>query len=191
MREHPVEPDKVPIDVATLLGEIERGWSPRYLCFWGHRAKPGGAVGKHVLSQWWPCDLVIDDVHYASAEHYMMAEKARLFRDDNALERILTASSPSDAKTAGREVTNFVASTWDSRCFDIVVRGNVAKFSQSEALREYLLGTGDQVLVEASPVDRVWGIGLAADDPRAQIPSRWRGQNLLGFALMRVRVLLG
>lgn len=71
-----------------------------------------------------------------------------------------------------------------------MVAGNLAKFGQHTDLREYLLGTGDRVLVEASPLDRVWGIGLAADDERAVSPDQWRGLNLLGFALMQVRETL-
>ena len=71
-----------------------------------------------------------------------------------------------------------------------MVAGNLAKFEQHDDLRDYLLGTGDRVLGEASPVDRVWGIGLSRDDPAASDPSRWRGHNLLGFALMRVRDML-
>jgi ribA/ribD-fused uncharacterized protein len=179
-----------PRDIAALLHRIERGWAPKYLLFWGHRAKHGDAMGKHVLSQWWPVDFEIDTVRYRSAEHYMMAEKARMFADDDAWQRICAASTSGAAKALGRKVMNFHQATWDAGCFDIVVRGNVAKFGQNEPLRRYLLETGDKVLVEASPVDRIWGIGLAADDPRAQDPAQWRGSNLLGFALMQARAML-
>jgi ribA/ribD-fused uncharacterized protein len=179
-----------PWDVAALLQKIAQGWSPKYLFFWGHRAKHGGAVGKHVLSQWWPAKFEIESIQYPSAEHYMMAEKARMFGDDDAWQRIRAASSPGAAKSLGRKVRNFDQARWDADCFDIVVRGNVAKFDQNETLRHYLLETGEQVLVEASPVDRIWGIGLAADDPRAQYPAQWRGSNLLGFALMQARTVL-
>lgn len=178
------------LDVASLRRKIEAGWSPKYLLFWGHRAKRGEAVGKHVLSQWWPCAFTIDAVQYQSAEHYMMAEKARLFGDDDILRQILEAPSPGAAKALGRKIEPFDEGRWAAACFDIVVRGNVAKFGQDSALRDYLLTTGDQVLVEASPVDRIWGIGLAADDPRAHDPSHWQGTNLLGFALMQARATL-
>jgi len=70
---------------------------------------------------------------------------------------------------------------------DLIVAGNMAKFGQHPDLREFLLGTGDRVLVEASPRDRIWGIGLAAGDERATSPDDWLGLNLLGFALMEVR----
>jgi len=179
-----------PRDVASLQRRIEAGWSPKYLLFWGHRAKRGDAVGKHVLSQWWLCAFTIDAVQYRSAEHYMMAEKARLFGDDDVLRQILAAPSPGAAQALGRKVKHFDETRWAAACFDIVVRGNVAKFGEDDALREYLLATGNQVLVEASPVDRIWGIGLAVDDPRALEPAQWRGTNLLGFALMQARAAL-
>src|SRR5215471_19219822 len=81
-----------PRDVAALLHRIELGCAPKYLLFWGHRAKRGDAVGKHVLSQWWPVDFEIDAVRYRSAEHYMMAEKARMFADEDAWQRISAGS---------------------------------------------------------------------------------------------------
>jgi len=182
-----VEP---PRNTAELLQMIEAGWLPKYLCFWGHRAKSGGSIGKHVLSQWWNCRFEIDGITYLSAEHYMMAEKARLFTDDDALRHILQAASPGAAKAFGREVRNFDDAAWEEARFDIVVRGNFGKFGQNEALRDYLLTTGEKVLVEASPVDSIWGIGLAADDPRAEDPTQWQGANLLGFALMQVRAMV-
>ena len=94
------------------------------------------------------------------------------------------------AKKLGRQVRNFDHARWEAARFDIVVRGNTAKFVQNEPLQSFLFGTGRRVLVEASPVDRIWGIGLAADDPRAMHPEQWRGLNLLGFALMAVRDVL-
>ena len=87
----------------------------------------------------------------------------------------------------GREVRGFDDARWCEARFEIVVQGNLAKFSQHPALGDYLLSTRDQVLVEASPVDRIWGIGLAADDTKASRPEQWRGLNLLGYALMEVR----
>jgi predicted NAD-dependent protein-ADP-ribosyltransferase YbiA (DUF1768 family) len=99
--------------------------------------------------------------------------------------------TPSQAKALGRQVRGFEQHTWERNRFGIVVDGSVAKFDQHQPLREFLLGTGERVLVEASPVDRVWGIGLPASDERAVDPAAWRGLNLLGFALMRARQLLG
>ena len=117
----------------------------------------------------------------------MMAEKARLFGDEATLAKVLAAPTPNDAKSLGRRVTGYDDARWAARRFDAVVEGNRAKFAQAGRLRGFLLGTGAAVLVEASPVDAVWGIGLAADDPRAGDPRQWQGLNLLGFALMVVR----
>jgi ribA/ribD-fused uncharacterized protein len=105
-------------------------------------------------------------------------------------ERILATRHPRAAKVLGGRVTGFDQTTWNKHRFPIVVAGNLAKFDQHPALRTFLLGTRRRVLVEASPVDRVWGIGLARDDPAAADPARWRGLNLLGFALMQVRATL-
>ncbi len=177
-------------NTASLIAAIEAGLQPRYVLFWGHRSKKGDAVGKHVLSQWWPARFEIDGASYVSAEHYMMAEKARVFGDDATRAQILAADDPGKAKALGRTIQNFDDATWSHARFDIVLRGNHAKFGQNAALRAYLLETGDKVLVEASPVDSVWGIGLAADDPRAEDPKSWPGLNLLGFAIMKARNLL-
>ena len=117
----------------------------------------------------------------------MMAEKARLFRDEENRQRAIAAKSPGEAKAIGRLVTNFNEAAWTKKRFDIVVVGNLHKFSQNEALKQYLLGTQSRVLVEASPVDKIWGIGLAADNPNCENPRMWQGPNLLGFALMEVR----
>jgi len=170
-----------------LVAAIEAGAAPKWLMFWGHRAEAGGGIGKGVLSQWWPCGFGVDGVEYASAEHWMMAEKARLFGDVSALERILGARTPAEAKKLGRLIKGFDDSAWDAARFEIVVAGNIAKFGQDASLREFLLGTVNRVLVEASPRDRIWGIGLAATNDDAADPRRWRGANLLGFALMEAR----
>jgi ribA/ribD-fused uncharacterized protein len=174
-------------NVTELADRVRRGERFKYLWFWGHRPPRDGGVGKGCLSQWWPAPFRVDGVRYASAEHWMMAGKARLFGDAEAERRVLEAGSPGAAKVAGRRVRGFDEEVWRRERRGIVVEGNVHKFAQNTALREYLLGTSDRVLVEASPVDRIWGIGLAADDPRAQAPGRWRGLNLLGFALMTAR----
>ena len=173
-----------------LCARIDAGERFKYLLFWGHTPK-GPGVGKHVLSQWWEQTFHEDGVAYASAEHYMMAGKARLFGDDEMLTEILEADSPGAAKAFGRKVRGFDTDRWNQHRFDIVVRGNVAKFSEHEDLRTYLLETGTKVLVEASPRDRIWGIGMGASNPDAENPSRWRGSNLLGFALMTARTRLG
>lgn len=111
---------------------------------------------KSCFSQWWAGhSFDIDGVRYATAEHYMMAEKARLFRDEDTLSKIIAAKSPAIAKKLGRQVANFDDRTWLQHRWDIVVRGNGAKFAQHEELKTFLLQTGDRVLVEASPYDRI------------------------------------
>ncbi|GAA3679091.1 NADAR domain-containing protein [Lentzea roselyniae] len=159
----------------------------KFLFFWGHRPERDGSLGKGCLSQWWPCSFEADGQSFTSAEHYMMWRKALLFDDTAVAERVRAARTPAEAKALGRQVSGFDDSVWVSSRLSIVVDGNLAKFGQDPALRSYLLGTGSRMLVEASPLDRVWGIGLAADDPRASDPSSWRGLNLLGEALMEVR----
>ena len=116
-----------------------------------------------------------------------MAEKARLFRDEETRARILRAQSPDVMKKLGRQVRNFDERVWDAHCEEIVFAGNMAKFSQNPDLLAQLMDTKGQTLVEASPFDRVWGIGLAADHANATRPANWEGQNKLGEVLMRVR----
>lgn len=171
----------------ALVAQVRAGARIKYLCFWGHRPLPDGSIGPSCLSQWWPSPFTVDGVEYATAEHWMMAGKARLFADAEAERRVLAAAHPAGAKKAGRLVRGFDEAVWERERFRIVVEGSVHKFASDPALRAFLLGTGGRVLVEASPVDRVWGIGLAADDEAAQDPERWRGPNLLGFALMAAR----
>lgn len=171
----------------ALVREVRAGTRVKYLHFWGHRPRHDGRVGASCLSQWWPSPFAVEGVTYATAEHWMMAGKARLFEDPEAERRVLAAEHPAEAKKAGRLVRGFDEAIWERERFAIVVEGSVRKFTADAALREFLLGTGERVLVEASPVDRVWGIGLAADDEAAADPERWRGPNLLGFALMEAR----
>ncbi len=159
----------------------------KYLFFWGHQPERDGSIGKGCLSQWWPCSFVVDDQSFASAEHYMMWRKALLFDDSSTALRVLAAASPAEAKALGREVSGYDDAAWAAVRLEIVIAGNLAKFGQDPALRSYLLGTGSRILVEASPLDRVWGIGLEASDPRASDPASWLGLNLLGEALMEVR----
>ncbi|MER8046375.1 NADAR family protein [Streptomyces sp. NPDC094032] len=177
-------------DREELIHQVRRGEKVKWLHFWGHRPRHDGRLSASCLSQWWPSPFVVDGVRYATAEHWMMARKARLFDDPEAEATILSARTPAQAKNAGRLVRGFDEQTWEEHRFGIVTEGGVHKFGADEALRAFLLGTGDRVLVEASPMDRVWGIGLTADDPRATDPELWRGSNLLGFALMEARTRL-
>ncbi|MFF8034335.1 NADAR family protein [Streptomyces sp. NPDC016626] len=174
----------------ALIEALRAGTRVKYLHFWGHRPAADGRVGASCLSQWWPSPFTVDGVRYATAEHWMMAAKARLFEDAEAERRALAAEHPSLAKKAGRLVRGFDEAVWRRERFGIVVEGSVHKFAAHRKLRTFLLNTGERILVEASPVDRVWGIGLAAYDEGAADPERWRGPNLLGFALMEARARL-
>ncbi|WP_405060767.1 NADAR family protein [Kribbella sp. NBC_01505] len=178
---------EVPRSVADLLDGIARGRRYRYVWFWGHRPRRPGVADASCFSQWFPAPFTVDGVAYPTAEHWMMAGKARLFGDDAALDAVLGARNSGAAKAAGRAVRNFDEETWQQHRVQLVVDGSIHKFSAHPELRDYLLGTGSRVLVEASPLDRVWGIGLAANDEAASTPARWRGLNLLGFALMAAR----
>ena len=162
----------------------------KYLFFWGHTPKHAGVVGAECLSQWYPAPFEVDGVRFETAEHYMMWGKARLFDDEKAAARILAAGHPKEAKDLGRTISGFDEATWVAQRVAIVTAGNVEKFRQNPDLLAFLLGTNQRVLVEASPLDRIWGIGLAATDEKAQDPAQWRGLNLLGEALMAARETL-
>ncbi len=179
-----------PRSVEDIVRLERREMRLKFLFFWGHQPSREGGLGPGCLSQWWPATFTVDGTAYPSAEHFMMERKARLFGDEHTADRILAAPSPGAAKELGRQVCGFDDHTWVAHRYDIVVRASVAKFSQNASLGEYLLNTGRRILVEASPLDRVWGIGLSADDERARRPSRWCGENLLGFALMDARAAL-
>lgn len=161
----------------------------KYLFFWGHTAKDG-EITEACLSQWWMSPFVIDGCTYSCAEQYMMAEKARMFHDNAMLEMIMKANYPKEMKAYGRAVQNFVTEQWDALAYSIVKKGNLAKFSQNPELWHFLKQTKGRILVEASPRDRIWGIGMSKSNPDAQSPFTWRGKNLLGFALTEVRDIL-
>jgi ribA/ribD-fused uncharacterized protein len=173
--------------LAALVTAEAQGEELELLAFWGHRPNRDGSVGPGCLSQWWEQPFTVDGVVYPTAEHWMMAGKARLFGDDDGLAVVLAARSPGAAKDAGRRVRGFDEKAWRAARYDLVVTGNLHKFGQHAQLRTFLVTTGRRVLVEASPHDRIWGIGLDASSPDSRLPSRWRGLNLLGFALMEVR----
>ncbi|MFK7932279.1 MAG: NADAR family protein [Saprospiraceae bacterium] len=158
-----------------------------FLFFWGHRPSRDGSVNKSCFSQWFAAPFQVDDIEYLTAEHWMMAGKARVFKDDEILAEILKAKHPHAAKKLGRKVRGFDPVVWEEHRMDIVVEGNVHKFSQHPKLTEFLLGTGDKILVEASPYDRIWGIGKGEKFENIENPNTWDGLNLLGYALMETR----
>ena len=141
-------------------------------------------------SQWHKARFVVDGAEFNCCEQYMMAEKAAVFGDAEAHGRILAASNPKQQKAIGRQVRGFDEDVWNSVCRGIVYTGNLARFEQNAEMRAELLATGDKTIVEASPTDRIWGIGLAQDDDRALDPAQWQGTNWLGVALMQVRQTL-
>jgi len=149
------------------------------------------------LSQWESSYFTIDDVEYNCAEQYMMAAKARLFGDEDSLEAIMDAEHPRTQKALGRQVDSFDNDIWQEdedngrpRCWNIVWRGNMAKFTQNPHLLTDLLATKGTTLVEASPRDCIWGIGWRATDPAAHRRETWRGMNWLGEVLTSVRSFL-
>jgi len=160
-----------------------------FLYFWGHHEKPG-RITKACFSQWYPSMFVVDGIRYNCAEQFMMAEKARVFGDEVTRLKILNSEDPAEIKKLGREVKNFDPEKWSEVSVDIVVRGNVAKFSQNIPLKEFILSTEKKVLVEASPYDTIWGIGMKKEEAEKTTPHHWRGTNKLGYALMTVRDIL-
>lgn len=139
------------------------------------------------LSQWYPCTFVIDGATYNCAEQWMMAQKARLFWDVEALARIMATRDPAEQKALGKKVRGFKKAVWEAVARDVVVRGNLAKFSQNRELLAGLLDMHEDELVEASATDCIWGIGLDQDDPAIHDRANWRGTNWLGLCLMEVR----
>lgn len=142
------------------------------------------------FSQWHPSQFVIDGVEYNTAEQFMMASKARFFKDEEALEAIMETDDPYEQKKLGRAVQGFDEDCWNAVAIDFVVEGNKAKFGQNPDLKKALLETDDKILVEASPYDRIWGVGLRESDPRILDRAQWLGTNWLGDALSEVRAAL-
>ena len=175
--------------IKTLHNAIASGEEVNYLYFWGHRHN-GAKIRKTCLSQWYEAEFYLDNLTYLTAEHYMMAEKAKLFKDQSSWEMIINSNNPDEAKKLGRKVKGFREDIWRNNRFAIVVKGNFAKFDQNQPLKEFLLATNNDVLVEASPYDRIWGVGLGVKSLQILDPWQWKGLNLLGFALMEVRTKL-
>lgn len=175
------------MNINDIKDRCDRSEPLDYLFFWSHRPNLDGSIVKTCFSQWFEASFEIDGTRYQTAEHYMMASKARLFEDRIILAEILAAKHPREAQKLGQKIQNFQEEVWHAHRFQIVVDGNIAKFQQNDLLREFILSTQERILVEASPDDRIWGIGLAADNLHIENPHLWQGTNLLGFALMEVR----
>lgn len=155
------------------------------LFFWGHTAKK--SIGPEIYSNWYPVKFSENDVEFSNTEQYMMAGKAKLFNDLESYEKILQTSDPKKCKSLGRKVKNFDEKTWRVHRCDIVTQGCYLKFSQNENLKKEILSTKDRELVEASPFDRIWGIGMSKSEAENTNRENWKGSNLLGVCLMRAR----
>jgi len=142
------------------------------------------------FSQWHPSPFQINGVWYNCAEQWMMAEKARMFNDDEILKKIMSAVDPQDQKAYGRQIRGFMKEKWDAAARKIVFEGSYAKYTQNPDLKRELLATAGTTLVEASPEDCIWGIGLNKRDPKALNRATWRGTNWLGETLTKLREIL-
>lgn len=148
-----------------------------HIYFWGD-----------IYSQWYPCEFKDSDGRlYSSSEQYMMYKKAMVFADYASAQKIMATQNPRQQKALGRKIKNFTDEVWDKYKFQVVVNGNYLKFSQNPQLCQALRSSGSKEIVEASPYDKVWGIGLGLEDERIFDKAKWQGENLLGKAIMRVR----
>lgn len=150
----------------------------KYVFFWANDS---------CFSQWHHSVFFVDNVEYNCAEQYMMAEKAYLFNDLDSRQKIMRESNPRKQKSLGRNVKNFDHAIWRENAKSIVYKGNLAKFSQNELFQLFLLNTGGREIVEASPYDTIWGIGLSYDNDLCLDENNWRGTNWLGEVLVNVR----
>ena len=139
------------------------------------------------LSNWYLADFTLDGQRFSSLEQYMMYQKAQLFQDSKRAAQILATDNAGKIKALGRAVEHYDDIVWNGLRQLIVYEGLLEKFAQNEELKEKLLATGDALLAECAMQDKIWGIGLSMKDERRFAPEKWLGQNLLGFALMRVR----
>lgn len=174
-------------ELTSLQQHFGAGNQIEFLYFWRHLPESDSDADRSCLSQWHDSGFEIGKIRYATAEHWMMASKARLFGDRDVLEEILQTKDPCKAQSLGRTVKRFSPDVWKQESVRIVFQGNLCKFQQNVSLRNYLLTTGDKVLVEASPHDPIWGVGLGENDSSIGNPFLWRGVNQLGFVLMAVR----
>lgn len=146
---------------------------------------------KSPFSNWYPCTFIdLDGVKYSSTEQYVMYKKSLLFGDNVSANLILSSKNPKFIKDQGRRVINFDEKKWKVNREKIMYQGNLLKFTQNEDLKQAMLDTGDRIFVEASPYDRIWGVGLRKSDPRINNPKQWKGLNLLGICLTRVKHMI-
>lgn len=139
------------------------------------------------MSNWYTCSFYDDGVLFVSSEQHFMYQKAMCFNDIYIAEKILATNDPGEQKHLGREISWYHHTIWTNVRFAAMVQSNRLKYAQNRDLLRKLLDTGTKILVEASPYDTIWGIGLREEDDDALDQTKWRGQNLLGQALMQVR----
>ena len=139
------------------------------------------------LSNWYLSDFTIDDIKYSSMEQYMMHQKAICFNDSSIASKILATDDVAKIKTLGRQVSDYNDHYWNGVRQIVIYKGLTAKFMQNQDLLKMLKDTRNAQLAECAVKDRIWGIGLSMTDPDRLDPSKWNGQNLLGYALMLVR----
>lgn len=176
--------------VNDIVQAYKNGEKMDFLFFWGHQPSKTGEITKSCFSQWWMQDFSENENVYCCAEQYMMAKKANIFGDHQTEKAIMVSRNPKAIKELGRTVRGFHQKTWDANKRNIVFNGNWLKFSQNKNLMDFLLSTGDKVIVEASPYDCVYGIGISEQNKNVTRPELWKGENLLGFVLMDVRTML-
>jgi len=148
----------------------------KYVLFWSG-----------IYSQWYSAPMMINGIKYNTCEQYMMHQKALLFGDEEVAIAILNEPNPREQKALGRKIRNFDDQIWKQNCMRIVYEANFAKFTQNPELKAALLSTRDRILVEASPKDFIWGIGMHYDDEGVDNPANWKGTNLLGQAITLVK----
>lgn len=139
------------------------------------------------LSNWYLSDFTVDGIKFSSMEQYMMYQKAVVFKDKDIASQILKTNDVARIKDFGRQVSNYNDSVWNGMRQIVIYKGLLEKFRQNEKLKKALLDTGDDILAECAVSDKIWGIGLSMKDSNQNDIKRWKGQNLLGFALMLVR----
>ena len=168
-------------DLLWLLDKYDNGETLKFIFFWGHTNKSPDVVNKACFSQWYESSFIVNGILYPTTEHWMMAHKALLFNNRAIFEKIIQVPKPSEVKRLGRMVTGFNQQIWDTKKREIVKIGNIHKFNQHPKLADFLLSTEKRILVEASPVDNIWGIGLSQDNDTIENIYTWQGENLLGF----------
>lgn len=161
-----------------------RGETMEKLFFWGH-TEHGSNVTRACLSNFYPCKFEFNGKTFNFSEQCFMYQKAILFNDFEIAKQVLNETDVRKIKALGRKVKNFNNELWDKHKEDFMFNACYAKFSQNDKLKDFLLSTGNHEIVEASPVDNIWGIGFSSDNAMENV-DKW-GQNLLGKVLMKVR----